>query len=210
MLKADIKKEPFDIYDFLKKRPMSYSMYSSFLYDPGQWYVTYILGERSTSPEMEFGSMIDKKIQTDPTFLPSLPRYEYMQYKVKVILKNKYKEIPLVGIPDGLNLTEEKVLSDYKTGRVSWQKARADETEQLTFYLLFLWIQLKHKPEEFRCFIHWLPTRKTTEGIIEFIDDIDANIQTFETKRTMSHLLESSKNICKTVTAMQDYVNARG
>ncbi len=197
----------FSIYDFLKGRPLSYSAFSSFLYNPEQWYQTYILGIRQESAELAFGSYVDKRIQTDPSFLPKLPRYEHMQYSMKVMLG---KDIPLVGIPDGLNLTKSKELSDFKTGRLKWDKKRADETDQLTWYLLLIYITLKHKPEKFRCFIHWLPTVKTESGdfkvTIEFIKDIDDNIRTFETKRTMTDVLQLISRIKVVLGEMQEYV----
>ena len=105
---------------------------------------------------MAFGSMIDKRIQEDSSFLPELPRYEHMQYKMKVM----YDGIPLVGIPDGLNLTGKKELADFKTGKKAWDKQRTDETGQLTFYLLLLYISEKLRPEDFDCYIHWLPTQE--------------------------------------------------
>lgn len=194
----------FDIYEFLEGRAMSWSMMSSFEWDPEQWYQSYILGIRQTSKEMDFGSYVDKKIQSDPTFLPGLPRYEQMQYKMKAVYAGK---IPLVGIPDGLNLKDKKELWDYKTGKAAWTKKRADDTGQLTFYLLLLFICHKHKPEEFECGIHWLPTREMGDFSIGFVENIDENIKSFRTKRTMADLLEFCRRIEKTVKAMEDYVN---
>ena len=83
---------------------LNWSSVSSFTYQDtpeqkDQWFRQYILGERSSSPEMFFGSMIDKRIQTDPTFMPDLPRYELMQYKMKV----NFNGLLLFGTPDGID-----------------------------------------------------------------------------------------------------------
>lgn len=181
-----------------KKRPLSWSQISSFKYDPRQWYENYILGNHSSSPEMEFGSFIDKKIQNETDFLPDLPRYPLMQHKMKVV----FNGIHLVGLPDGLDL-EKFLLADYKTGKKKWDKKRADETGQLTMYLLLIFITKKISPEKFRCFIHWLPTQDNGNFEISFSDNF--KIQTFETKRTMKDLLMFGKYISETIEDMNQY-----
>ena len=209
-----MEKTKFDIYKFLKARPLSYSAYNLFCDpkwgSPEKWYDSYILGKRQESPELTFGSWVDKKIQEDPTFLPSLPRYENMQWKGNITLG---KNIAIVGLADGLNLIKEKCIADFKTGKALWNKARADETKQLTWYIMLAFVILKIPPEEFTCRIHWLPTVKTEKGDftskIEFVDNIDENIQTFETKRTMMDVLNLMKDIKKVVVQMEDYVNSR-
>lgn len=195
-------KTSFNIHEFLKTRPLSWSAVSSFEYSPEQWYETYILGKRQESKEMTFGSLIDKRIQDDPNFLPHLPRYEHMQYKMKVM----FDGIPLVGVPDGLNLTGKKELADYKTGKKKWDKKRADETGQLTFYLFLLYITHKIKPEEFILMIHWLPTEETGSFEIRMINE---QVKTFYTKRTMSDLLAFGARIKKVVKEMEIYANQK-
>lgn len=167
---------------FDRKRALSWSAISSFEYNKEQWYQTYVLGERQSSPEMTFGSKIDKLIQEDLNFLPELPRYPFMQYKMNA----KLGKIPLVGIPDGICF-KEFLLADYKTGKVAWDQKRADETGQLTHYLFLIYKTEKIKPEKFRCFIHWIPTQKNEKGAIEFSS---MPSMTFETKRTMKDLVE--------------------
>jgi hypothetical protein len=213
----------FDIRKFLATRPLSWSALSSFEYDKEQWFETYILGKRQESPEMTFGSIVDKKIQTDPSFLPKLPRYPLMQYKMNAV----FNGIPLTGLPDGLSLNSVEtentkgykvfwdkgyILSDYKTGRKAWDKKRADETGQLTMYLFLLYILHKEKPEQFRCFIHWLPTVKHEAGDftvkVDFHDGIhgEDGIKTIETKRTMADLLKFGERINKVIKEMEQYV----
>lgn len=194
----------FDIYEYLQNRPLSWSAMSSFEYDPEQWFVSYILGVKSHSKEMDFGSYVDKRIQSDKTFLPSLPRYDEMQYKMRVV----FNGIPLVGIPDGLNIRipEKRLGADYKTGKKVWDQARADETGQLTFYALLLFISKKFKPESFDWMIHWMPTRENGSFQIEFVPNIEKEIKTFHTKRTMNDLLQFGMRINRTVEAMQEYV----
>ena len=151
---------------------------------------------------MDFGSLIDKKIQNDPTFCPSLPRYPHMQYQLDVVYN---KKIYMTGKPDGLCL-EKFYLADYKTGRNPWKKADADKTDQLTCYLFLIYISKKIQPEKFHCYIHWLPTTKMESGSfdvkIQFRDNPVVPI-TFETKRNMGDLLKFGDKVQQTVEDMQ-------
>lgn len=192
---------PFSISALLKSRPLSWSAISSFEYDPDQWYRSYILNEKQTSKEMTYGSMIDKRFQDDPTFFPEIPRGEHLQYKIKVF----FGGIPLVGVPDILSLKDEKLLADLKTGKKLWDKKRADETGQLTFYLLLLYITHKINPEDFSCRIYWLQTCETGDFNIELVKD--CKVKVFDTRRTMRDLLVFGERIKKTVKEMEEYVH---
>jgi hypothetical protein len=192
----------FNIKDFLKNRPLSPSAVASFEWDPEQWYESYILGKRQSSKQLEFGSMIDKKIQEDPTFLPLLPRYEFMQYE----LKGEVKGIPLVGKFDGLNLKEKKQLADYKTGVKKWNVKRIKDSTQIKFYLFLLYINHGIKPEDIECIIHWLPTQGDDNGDISLIGD---EIKTFKCRHTFADILRFGyEYIPKVIEAMESYVLA--
>jgi hypothetical protein len=196
-------KPKFDIKEHLRNRPLSWSQLSSFEYDPEQWYQSYIMGVRQQSKEMDFGSYVDKRLQDDPTFLPDVPRYEHMQYKMRA----KLGWIPLVGIPDGLDLTtERKVIADFKTGKKKWDKKRADETGQLTFYLMLLYFTERHAPEDFECRIHWIPTEDKGDFTVGLAGD---KVHTFVTKRTMQDIAVFAARIKKTVAEMESYVNSK-
>lgn len=191
-----MKKPSFD-----KKRKISWSQISSFEYDPEQWYESYVLGKRSTSKEMTFGSEVDRRLQDDPEFLPHVPRYPLMQHRMEA----KFAQLVLVGVPDGLDL-DNYLLADYKTGKVAWTQKRADETGQLKMYLLLILLTEKIRPENFECMIHWLPTRETGDFAIELIDEKDC--KTFHTAFTMRDILDFGMRIKKTVKAMKLYAKS--
>lgn len=193
LTKADIKpKPPFP------DRPLSWSQISSFRWSKSQWYSRYVLGEKSeSSPEVEFGSMVDKKIQEDPNYLPQVIRYPHLQYK----LEYNFEGIPLIGFPDALCL-ETKKIRDYKTGKNKWNKKRADETGQLTMYLFMIYRIHGIKPDEFECFIDWLPTH-VKKGKICLKDKND--VRTFKTKRTMMDVLNFANYIKDTYKEMKEY-----
>lgn len=181
-------------------RPLSWSQLSKFQYRPYEWYNHYILGQtQDPSPEMRFGSMIDKKLQDNPNFLPEIPRYTHLQYE----LKTEYDGIPLIGYPDALDLDDPKI-RDYKTGREKWDKTRADKTGQLSMYLLMIWQMHKIKPDDFKCFIDWMPTR-IKDKQVSFIEPF--KVHTIETRRTMAQIVEFASKMVETRKKMIDFYN---
>ena len=188
-------------YTMDPNRAISWSAKSSFDWDPEQWFETYILGKRSTSREMTFGSEIDKRFQDDPTFLPDLPRYGMLQHKMEAKL-SKFK---IVGVPDDLCLKAFK-LFDLKTGKKAWDQARAEATGQLKMYLLLVWLNYKIPPEKFTCGIHWLPTYERGDFSIALIEPVVP--QTFYVKITMRDILEFGVELEKTVLKMKAYAES--
>ena len=193
-------------YIITEDRPMSWSSINSFEYNAAQWYDNYILGIKTTSPELEFGSMVDKRLQVDPTYLPHVPRYPHMQHKMRAT----FDGIPLTGVPDGLNFdTTPKELIDYKTGKNPWTQKKADVTGQLTMYALLLYLTDGFRPEEFDCKILWLPTAYQPDFTINFRNPNQPELITFNTKRTMLDILKFGQRIKDTYALMQRYVEQR-
>lgn len=194
-------------YVITDERPMSWSSIASFEWSAEQWYSNYILGIKQTSPEMTFGSMVDKKLQDDPTYLPHVPRYPYMQHKMRAV----FDGIPLTGVPDGLDFTQDpkRVLIDYKTGKAPWTQKKADATGQLTMYLLLLFLTEGMRPEEFDLAIHWLPTAYQSDFTIGFRNPANPELITFATTRTMLDILKFGQRIKDNYKLMQRYVAQR-
>lgn len=226
-------------------RPLSWSGISSFEWRPSGWYEKYVVHGKCTydkpdkgivafcvlgmgedcpvvkkTPELVFGSYVDKKIQEDHKFLKELVRYPIMQHE----MVTEYHGIPLIGYADTFTgkIGEARVevrkgemlavgkpsyyaaLRDYKTGRKPWDQKRANETGQITMYEGMLYQIDKIRPEEIEAYIDWLPTH-IHEGKVEFIKEGD--IRTFKTKRTMTQVLQFFKRIEDTWAAMEDYAS---
>ena len=183
------------------KRPLSYSSINSFEYNKERWYETYILGKRQSSRQLTFGSKIDLMLQNDPNFLPQIPRDGLLQHEMVV----SFNGIKLIGKPDFINL-EKYILRDFKTGVVKWDKKRADETDQLTMYLFIVYIKYKIPPENFKCYIDWMPTEESGDFEIRFVEPIEQNIQQIETSRTMQDIAKFGVKIKKIIKEMEKYV----
>lgn len=197
----------FNIYKFLEKRPLSYSAFNSFSDpqwgNPQKWYEVYILGKRQSSPELTFGSKIDKQFQDDPTFLPEIPRIGSLQHEMRAVLELGKKKVFLLGIADQRNKTQ---IRDLKTGKNPWTKKKADETKQLTFYALLAWLIDGIKPEELEFYIDYVPTYVRADLSIDLVRPIKPQI--FKTKRTMTDVVRLCSEIDKTIKAMQKYVDS--
>ena len=183
-------------------RALSWSQIASFQWNKDQWYRKYVAGELpEVTKELEFGSMVDKKIQDDSSFLPKLVRYPILQHEMKC----QFNDIKLIGIADTYR-PKRPALRDYKTGRRPWDQKRADDTGQLTMYCLMLYWIDGIRPEQVDLYIDWLPTH-VQGGKIEFIKEGD--IRTFRTKRTMSQILSFGNEIMDTYNEMHEYASHR-
>lgn len=193
-----------------KDRPISWSAISSFEWNKAQWYRKYVLKELpEMTPELEFGKLIDERIQEDYKFLPELIRYRILQHK----MTGTFNKIPLLGYADTFTpplheffekkLVKKGAIRDFKTGRKPWTQKRADETGQLTMYLFMLYLKDKIRPEDVECYIDWLPTH-IHEGKIDFLT-FPPQVHTFKTKRTMQQVLAFGQRIKDTWAAMEQY-----
>lgn len=191
-----------------ERRPLSWSALSLFEWNKKMWYDKYVSGEASImTPELEFGSYIDKKIQFDESFLPKLIRYPILQHKMRI----DWDGIPLVGYADTYRPKDGRrhlALRDYKTGKAAkpWTQQRADEHGQLTMYLFMIWLEDKSiNIERSELYIDWLPTH-IDQGKIALIEPV--KIHSFKTHRSMRDLLAFGKRINNTWKEMQEYASA--
>lgn len=179
---------------------ISWSEISSFEYNPEDWYSSYILGNKKTSKQMEFGSMVDKKLQEDPTFLPQVERYPIAQHPLEFYID----DLKVVGYIDGYDPSKPRIKDD-KTGVTPWTQKKADETGQLTLYTLGLHLQEKINPADLELAISWLPTKEMGDFSIGFRDNPPTPI-IFHTKRTKKDIMLFGAYILETRKKMEEYV----
>lgn len=199
-----MKKENVKNYRW-EDRAMSWSQISSFEWDPEQWYQKYYLNIKDdTSKEMIFGSTIGKKLETDPTFLPMIPRHSKMEHEFKC----PFDGVPagLVGFADTFCDITFKKLGEFKTGKKAWDQKRVNEHGQITMYCLMNYLMTKTRPEDTEIVLVWMPTKESGDFSISFVEPIEEHIQIFHTKRTMMDILQFGKRIHITHQKMKEYV----
>jgi len=188
---------------FNNQRPLSWSAISSWNYSKEDWAKKYIDGEvPKSSKEMDWGKKIGKLLETDPTYLPQVPRHSKMEHKFSVNLSG----IPLVGYADSFCDKSHNKLLEFKTGKKAWDQKRTDEHGQITMYCLMNYITNKIKPEDMDIALVWLPTQDNGDFSISFVEPIEDHIQIFKTKRTMQDILLFASEIKKIYKQMEEYV----
>jgi phage FluMu protein Com len=183
-------------------RPFSWSNFSSFRdYDKEEWYNNYILGKKAPpNARMTFGSLVGKRIETDPTYIPQLPREGTLEYEVKVMMG----DIELVGYMDAY-CPDKKIINEFKTSsKAGWSQKKVDVHDQLTFYALLLYLKYKTKPEDLTIRLHHLHTCETGDFNIAFCKPF--TIDTYITKRTTKQVLMFASEIIRLRKEMEEYI----
>jgi len=192
--------------DKFHARPFSWSQFSSFRYDKKKWYDSYILDIKQSSVELTFGSWAGKRLETDPDFIPQVPRHNKMEMPFKVV----FGDMTIVGYADSFCTITNRKLLEYKTGVKKWDKKRVDEHGQLTMYALMNYITNKIAPEDMEIQLVWLPTKKKVTGdfheAIDFIEPIEKNLKIFKTKRTMTDIVKFGAEIKEVYREMEEYL----
>jgi hypothetical protein len=187
------------------KRDYSWSQHSSFLYNKDQWFDSYILDKKQDSEELKFGSMMGKRMEKDPNFMPEIPRYGKDEYKFYV----SFCGIKLVGYADSFNPDTCKQLGERKTGKNKWDKKRVDEHGQLTMYCLMNYIQNNVSPEEVEICLSWIPTECKESGDFTRKISVCGKTKHFKTKRTMADILKFGSEIKRVRKEMEEYIGKK-
>lgn len=184
-----------------KARPYSWSQHASFRdYSPEDWYQSYVLGiKKPSNRRMDFGSAVGKRIETDPTYIPQLPR-GIMEYGIEINMG----KIRLVGYMDAYK-PEELEIHEYKTSApTGWSQDKVDDHDQLTMYCLLLMLANNTKPEDVKINLHHLHTVESGDFSIKFASPF--TIDTYETKRDTKRVLMFGAEIIKQRKAMEQYI----
>lgn len=184
-----------------RRRPYSWSQHQSFRdYNKEEWYSKYILGNPTpTNKRMAFGSAVGKRIETDPTYIPQLPR-GIMEYGIEVDMG----DIKLVGFMDAYEPVS-KTINEYKTSSpTGWDQKKVDEHGQLTLYALLLMLKENIKPEELTIQLHHMHTEEAGDFTIKFASPF--TIDTYETKRDTKRVLMFGAEIIKQRKEMEEYI----
>lgn len=182
---------------------ISWSCYSSFLWDKGQWYQSYIKRIRTTSRELEFGKMVADSMSTDKPLAP-FTRLSVIEHPLNEV----FDGIKILGFIDTFepkkNKKKKYIAGEFKTGKNPWTQKKAEEHGQLKMYSLLLWIQKKIRPEDIEWFLEWAPTQETGDFRIDFVYPI--RIHRFEVRHTMVDILKFGSEVKKVYKQMLEYI----
>jgi len=193
-------------YKIDKTRPISWSSYSSFLYNPDNWFRSYILNERQKeTPEMAFGKNLATELENGTCTIVDLVKHVINKKEHKFLVK--FCGIPLVGFADDFCVSTFRELNEVKTGKKAWDQNRVDKHQQFDMYLLMNYITNKVNPEDVRCRLFWLPTEDDDNFNIKYTTN-PATVHIFETKRTMADILAFGTNLKKAYEHMEKYAKS--
>ena len=179
------------------QRPISWSQIAQFTFSKDAWYKRYVLGiKEPMSKQVEYGSEIGKKIETDPSFLPHIPRRENMEYKMHV----NFDDVELIGYADSYGNNQ---LEEYKTSssETKWTQKSADEAGQITMYALMLYIQHGTLPETLSIGLHYIPVRENGAFTMEMYGEV----KHFNTKRSTDDILKFGVYLKKIINEMEEF-----
>lgn len=184
-----------------RKRPHSWSQHSQFRdYSKEDWYKRYVLGERlATTKEIDFGSAVDKRIQADPNYIPSIPRGTSLQHTITL----EFGEHKLTGLFDIYD-ENEVFIGEIKTGKAAWDKDRVDNHGQITMYCFLLFLNNNIMPESVKLKLYWIPTEERADFSIGFAKPF--KVHEFETKRTLKDCLEFGAEVVNIRKEMEKYI----
>lgn len=197
-----LNKEHQALYDKWLVRSYSWSQHSSYAYSQDQWFNSYILNIKGSSPAMEFGNEVGGKLASDPTYLPEVPRQSHMEYEIRT----KLGKLELVGFLDSYH-PKEKLMEEYKTSqnKGKWNKESVEDHGQLTYYCMLLYLSEKVKPEDVAIRLHYIPVAENAS----FELHVSGEIQTFPTKRTTKQVFELMVEIKNRRKNMEKYAMKR-
>lgn len=190
------------LFDAWLDRDYSWSQHSSYAYSQDQWFNSYILNIRDSSPAMEFGNFVGGKLASDPRYLPQVPRQSHMEYEIRP----KLGKLKLVGFLDSYD-PWNKMMEEYKTS-ANENKWNTDSTHahgQLTYYCMLLMLKDKIKPEDVKIRLHYIPV--ATDSFFEMY--VCGEPQTFITTRTTKQVYHLMVEIKKRRAEMEKYAMKR-
>ena len=111
--------------------------------------------KRRISRNMAYGSMLakgleDEKATGDPLLdlmAARLPKFELMDIAFEADLKDKKGVIRVLAKPDTCK-SDYSAFKEYKTSVRKWTQRMADESGQITFYAMVMWLKTGKIPQD--------------------------------------------------------------
>lgn len=174
-------------------RPRNYLSYSQMVLvekSPRGYLEYYIYGEeKRTSRAMAYGSKLADSLENDEEtgdmlldlMAIQLPKFELMDMPFETTIGGP-EPVPILIKPDSAK-KDLSAFKEYKTGVTKWTQKKADESGQVTFYTMGMYLITGNIPQDIEL-IH-LPTEYDADGRPRVTGDMHR----FPTQRHMSEIL---------------------
>jgi len=109
------------------------------------------------------------------------------------------EKIPLLAKPDTAKVNYS-AFKEYKTSTVKWTQSKADESGQITFYTLAIWLKTGKLPQDIE--LVNATTEYTEDGKLQPTGEI----YRFKTQRTLADVLQMQSRVKKTWSGIKKLV----
>jgi hypothetical protein len=122
--------------------------------NPEQWKKVYLYNERmGTNRGMAFGKQMADGLENDEAtgnaildmVMTKIPKFEIMDKEFMAEIKNGKEVIPILCKPDTMK-ADMTAFKEYKTSQSKWSKKKVDESGQVTFYAMGMFLKTGKVP----------------------------------------------------------------
>jgi len=157
---------------------------------------------RTSNRGMEYGKVVadalEHGIQTNDLLTDSaillLPKYDIADQEIRTLLSTKDGDITVLAKPDTRD-SKTHDFREYKTGKTSWTKEKAQKHPQMIFYAMAIYLEFKKVLSE--AYLDWIETEQTENGI-----QPTGRVESFRVTFTLADILKEMKEttrICKEI-----------
>lgn len=179
---------------------LSFSQMTLFERSPELYKRQYIYGQKPReSINMQYGSQLANGLEHDETtgdpildlMMCHLPKYELMDIPFEVGLPDGKEIITILAKPDSMK-ADCSAFYEYKCSTRKWTQKIVDDSDQLTFYAMAMWLKTHKIPQEIElCVVEveYIGTRGKLRPT--------GQIKRFKTKRTMLDIIKMTSRAKK-------------
>lgn len=185
----------------IPKDYLSYSQVSLWMSDKNRYKEIYFNNNdylRFSNPGLDYGKKVATALENEKetgdlltdTAMELLPKYDIQDQEIRTILKTKDGYINLIGRPDSLD-SKTKNFYEFKTGKFKWTQKKAENSLQLKFYAMMIFIEYKVLPN--KTSLIWIETFADTDGQIK----PTGRVETFQVHITMSDIINTMATVSR-------------
>lgn len=198
---------------------LSFSQMTTFEMSPEKYADQYLYGKKQRiSRNMHYGSLMADGLEKNETtgdpildfMISRIPKFELMDkpveskngvrtlferdkkyYHIPTLPNGKKEVIPIMAIPDTAK-ADGTAFKEYKTSTKKWTQKMADESGQVTFYAMAIWLKTGQIPADIE--LVNVPVEYQEDGSLLPTGELVR----LPTKRTMTDIIKMTARIRKT------------